>query len=433
MSAVVFVEVDGERIVDWTRYSVDSDLLTPADGFSLEVAVPGKEATRRRLREVLAPGREVRFYVGNVRDGAVRDRFLQMSGIIDERRIEADRDAGTVFVVDGRDLAGHLTDASVALDIDVSMDMRLVELVRAAVAPYGLEVVTDSYAAQRTLQGQGSSAEAARRAGVAPERYTLTAQAEAERTGRPLDETVGTDPNFLANAISTIQARRAARVGYANAMSPSDVTRLNVRDARPQIGETVWAFCSRHASRLGVLMWLSPDGRLILSSPRYRQTPGYRLVRRYVNDPADPNNVRTGSLIESIGDRHSEVVVYGRGNVRRPERMSVVGRATDDAWPSSRPKPLYMQETSIRSSEAAARKALRELMSNKRSAFQLDYLVDDHGQRGRLFAVDTTVAVVDEVLGINGTFYVTKRTFEKDRPAGTSTRIRAVPPGSLVF
>lgn len=432
MSDVAFIEANGVRILEWTAYSVDSDLLIPADGFSFEVAIPKEDARRRaELREALAIGSEVRIYVGDdVGEGAPRSRYQQMVGVIDDLDVDVTKE-GTVLSVQGRDLAGHLVNASIAPDVDVRSSMRLTDLVRAAVDPYDIEVVTDSFAAQRTLQaGRVDQNERARRAGVPASSFSFTAAEEARRTGRPLDEVTG---NFLSDAISDVQARRAARTGYANVMGPSDIERLTIRDARPQIGETVWAFIARHCERLGVLLWFSPRGRLVLSSPRYTQEPRYRAIRRYASSPSDPNSILAGAVHESMGDRHSEIVVYGRGNVRSSERQPVTGRAIDDSWPSDRPCPLYMQESSIRSADQAARKALRQLMVGKKDSFVLEYTLADHGQNGYLYAIDSTIRVIDEPADVDGVFYITKRTFEKDRSQGTTTRIRAVPRGSLVF
>ncbi len=446
MSYFAFIEANGERIAEWTSYSVDSDLMTPADGFSFDVEVPGDTETRERLLELTKPGTEIKIFVGDDVGGGPRERFQQMVGIIDDRTIGASREGGTVIQIEGRDLAGILTDASVELNLNVSADMRLIDLVREAVGFYGIEVVTDSYAAQRTLQGGGRTSEtqAARRAGVAPSRFSFTQQEEATRTGRSVDGALGTDEELreeqftatgdrLDTITDALASRRGARSGYANIMGPGDIERLTVKDARPQVGETIWAFIERHCTRLGVLLWCSPLGRLILSSPRYNQEPRYRAVRRYVEDTEDPNNVRDGKLIESIGDRHSKVVVYGRGNIRSTERTPVSGEAVDDSWPAELAKPLYLQETDLRTADACARKALRELMRFRRDAFQLEYTLDDHGQRGYLYAIDSTIRVIDEPIGVDGTFYITKRTFRKDRDQGTSTTIRAVPLRSLVY
>ncbi len=446
MSDLAFVEVNGVRITEWVTYSIDSDLLTPADGFSFQIEVPGDRDARRRLLDATRPGNELRVYVGDdVGEGAPRSRYIQMIGLIEDREISGTREEGTTISIEGRDLASYLVDSSVEPTLDVSADMRLVDLVTAAVEPYDIAVVTDSYAAQRTLQGgQGSPDEAARRAGVPPRSYSLAQQEEATRTGRPVDSPLGTDEELqeslftatgdrLDATVLALQTRRAARSGYANVMGPGDIERLAIKDARPQIGETVWAFIERHCTRLGVLMWMSPLGRLILSSPQYSQRPRYRAVRRYEDDPEDPTNILEAKLHESIGDRHSKVAVYGRGNVRSSERQPVRGEAVDDAWPADLPKPLYLQETDIRTGDAAARKALRELMRHKRDAFAFDITLPDHGANGYLYAVDSTIAIVDEVTGVEGTFYITKRTFKKSREGGTSTSIRAVPLRSLVY
>ena len=66
MSDLVFIEANGERITEWTEYAVDSDLLTPADGFSFSVAIPKEDARGRdELRAVLSLGTEVKIYVGD--------------------------------------------------------------------------------------------------------------------------------------------------------------------------------------------------------------------------------------------------------------------------------------------------------------------------------------------------------------------------------
>jgi prophage tail gpP-like protein len=432
MNLTAQIEVDGTQIGAWTNYAIDSDLLVPSDGFKLSVELPEDPARRRELRDLTSPGKQIRIYLAQVNEsGDVVQRYRQMVGIIDDRGTTSSREKGTIYTISGRDLIGHLLQASVALDVEVRANMTLVSLVEAALLPYGIGVATDSYAARTRLQaGRARARERARSAGVGPRSYTLTAQAEADRTGRPIDEILGVDSDTSPGARS---ARAGVVSGYANSMSPSDIARLSVRDARPQVGETVWAFIERHTKRLGVLAWLSPVGTLVLSSPRYEQRPRYAAVRRNPSDPAFANNVLSGGLNESIGDRHSSVTVYGRGNPRNSERRIVTGTATDDAWPADMDKPLIIQDASIRSGAVAARRALRELMARKESAFTLEYVLDGHGSHGHLFAIDTTIAVVDEESDVRGVFYVVRRQFNQDRQNGTTTNIRCVPRGALVF
>lgn len=443
MGESVYIEVGGTRLPVWDSYSIDSDMLVPSDGFTFSVSLPSdsywSESRRRaELRDRLYAGAPVNVYVGRDDPNAPPStRTLQMTGVIDDSSIDITREGGTVIKLEGRDLASYLVDSSVRLDLRVSTEMRLLTLIERAVQPWGIEVVADSFAARETLRGNqrrraGSRIRrAARSAGIRPDAYSLTAQAEADRTGRPLEDVVGAD---LENDAGAIQARNAARGSFANDLTQSDVQRLRINDVRPRIGETVWAFCERHCKRLGLIMWMSPDGKLIVSSPDYTQEPSYSAVRRYRSVRSEPNNIMSGGVRQSIGERFSEIIVYGKGNPRNGGRNLPQGRASDDGWPGDGLVKLHiMQDPNVRTDAQAEKRAIRELNVLRRQAFVLEYTLADHAQAGTIYSVDTVVAVVDEAANVTGNFYITRRTLQRDLKNGTSTAIKALPVGSLLL
>lgn len=441
MTEAVFLEVDGTRLVTWDDYSVDSDLLVPSDGFTFGVSLPGDSRlstprARRELREKLRPGATVKLYVGDDTELGPETRFLQMTGVIDDSEVEATRENGTVISLTGRDLASYLVDASVRLDIRVSEEMGLLKLIEEAVRPWGMEVLADSFAARETLRGNqrrraGSRQQrAARSAGLRGDAFSVSLQEEADRTGRPIEDLAGTPE---ASAPGAAQARQAARAAYANGLTPSDIARLKVADARPAIGETVWSFCERHCKRLGVMMWFAPEGRIIVSSPHYTQDPSFSALRRHRSEPGQPNNIISGGVRQSIGERFSKVTVYGKGNPRSSSRSVPKGTATDESWPSSMPKEHIMQDDAIRSDEQAARRALRELNMRKQQSFMLNYELTGHGQGPVIYSIDNIVSVVDDAADVRGNFFVTRRTFKRSRSDGTKTTIAAVPVGSIII
>ena len=441
MSESAFLEVDGARLPVWDEYSVDSDLFSPADGFSFGVSLPSDSRfstprSRAELREKLKPGRSVKLYVGDDSELGPETRFLQMTGFIDDADVTATRDGGTVVKVQGRDVAGYLVDASVDLRIAVTPEMKLLDLIRVAVEPWDIDVLADSFAASETLRGNSRQRagsrqrRGARAAGIRADRYSLSAQAEADRTGRPIEEVVGTAPDTDPAAA---QARLATRSAYANGLSPSDIARLKVSDARPQVGETVWAFIDRHCKRLGVMIWFAPEGRLIVSSPHYTQDPSFSAVRRYRSDASQPNNVLDGSVRQSIGERVSKVTVYGRGNPRTGSRTIPHGVAVDESWPSPFPKEMVIQDTAIKTDAEATRRAVRELNQRKQQSFMLEYELQGHGQGPVIYSIDTVMTVVDDAADVRGNFYVTRRTFQRSRTDGTKTSIQALPIGAIVF
>lgn len=425
----VSIEAGGERFDTWTEYSVEGDLLTPADAFSLSVEVGGVQRDMRGLvsnmRELLAAGSAVRLYVGRDVTGAQPERALQLNGIVDERGVSASRTGGTTFAVRGRDLASHLTDSSVALDVLGSGEATLLSVVRAAVLPWGIEVITDGTAGRDILTGRAATVSPdaqqiaeARAFGIPPGAYSRILRRRAERAQRAADGG---------------NASTRSRTASSNGLAPGDVERLLVKDAKPKPGETVWAFLQRHVARFGLLLWLDPRGKLVVSAPRYNTAPIARLVRRYVNDPNDPNTILSGGGSSNAADRVSSVTVYGRTRGDDVARSAISHTETDETWGQTYPRPFILHDPSVRTVDEAQRRARRELRMRSVNARVLDYDVVDHGQGAYLYAVDSIMTVEDEVEGATGAWYCTSRTFTGSRGNGTTTKLRLVPPGSLVL
>lgn len=90
----VYLLIDGKRIERFKSYSIEANIFTPDDAFSLELADP--EVSVRA-------GMDCQIYVNDV---------LELTGVVD--RVTASRDkAGRKLTVTGRDLMGWLVDAHV--------------------------------------------------------------------------------------------------------------------------------------------------------------------------------------------------------------------------------------------------------------------------------------------------------------------------------
>lgn len=478
-----FVEVKGKRIEGWTSYRIASNLLVAADAFSMTFEVGGKQRdpdvidARTELLELLTPGTRIRVLVGK------QNPSPQMIGIIDSRDVEATIDGGFTINVSGRDNAGPLVDSSVGIrikvedermvtkyvpgeaiieqqPIDASVNaltlmgmrtlpkvvgfepdtitskkvreqVRFVDMVREAVAPWSIPVIAESSASRGILTGkalrQPRSAldrELDREYGLAPGSASRQSLRRARRASTPLDDLLGQVPS------------EAARSRTANGLTPGDVQRIKVKDARPQAGETVWDFISRHAMRFGLMMWMSPNGELILNAPAYNQPPTYRIIRRFRSDPDDPNNVLSGSRSDDVSARFSSVTVYGRSRGGDVRRARIAATVVDESAPYL--KPLILHDQSIRTEEEARRRANAELTKRKTQSVRLEYMLAGHGQgyidtssdATVLYAIDTIATVHDDVTGTYGDFYVVSRTFNKTR-SGTTTQLTLLPRGAI--
>ena len=425
----VTVEVNGYVVDKWRRYSLDSDLRTPADAFTTRISVPTEPYPESRdrlalMREVLQEGSPIKVYIGGDRPDAARPKTLQLWGITDECETGCPDGVGTTVELQGRDRAAHLVDNDVPMDYTKS-STTFIEVVRAAVAPWNISVVTDGTAARDILTGKtrvsprtALDITEAKSFGIPDSQFTRSLARKAERDGVPLDTMLGVTP--------TDRARRA----MPNNMVAGDVERLTIQQAKPQVGETIWTFLSRHVQRLKLFMWFSPDGKLIVGSPNYSQPAMFRLVRRIRQDSKEPNNILRGGERRNAANRLSRVRVYGHTRGNDATRSKFVGVATDSSVPFDRLRVVH--DNSVRSQEDAEALAQRILARHKVDAQTLTYELRGHGQGKHVYSIDTMFHVYDERTGVNGQFYCVKRTLMNGGGDGATTRVTLIPPNVLV-
>lgn len=113
--------LDGKEHADWTSYSIDSDLMIPADAWSFSLGpVMGD------LPAALTEGREVKVKMADQ---------VVMTGRIDAITIDVDRN-GRSLTINGRDGAAALVDCSTRLF--TKKQATLPEIVAAIVRPFGI-------------------------------------------------------------------------------------------------------------------------------------------------------------------------------------------------------------------------------------------------------------------------------------------------------
>lgn len=419
------IDLADRRLDTWESYEITSDLLTPADAWSMSVPFRGTVVERREMKAAIEGAPTVQLYIGRDVTGRHDERSLQMTGIVDDYAIDGDREGGVRLRISGRDVGGLLAGSSADVTLGVSEETEFVSFVRQMCQPFGIEVVTEGAPARSILTGaiqaeplDAATLAQARAAGISPAAARRAMHRRlALEGGRPLDEELGG---------TSSRAGARARRGSGSGQTGSDVERLRITEAKPHAGETIWDFIDRHARRFGVLPWMDPRGRLILSAPDYGQRPLGRLQRWL--DPtvsAERNNIVSGGLRRNIGSQPSTVTVYGRAHGHDATRSPFHSTITNADIAIHR--PLVIHDPAVRSQEEAERRAQRELARLVQEATVLDYEVRDHGLGRYLYAIDTVLEVSDEVADIEGSYYVVSRTFSKTRDRGTTTRLRLVP------
>ena len=426
------IEIGDVYLDSWTSYRFDSDLFTPADGFSLAIGIGTSSSKTLRqnlakLRDVLKPGEQVKFWIGH---GS--KRTLQGTGIIDSREITNDS-SGTRFGLEGRDLAALMFSAA---DLSLySAGGTLLDLIRAATATWGIKVKADTSSMRDIRTGKASAGGSAR-----------ALQDKAQALGIPARRLSGKlidaiDNGTLDVADLGISPTAANRTG--SGISPLQVYALKVKQARVQSGETVWDFLDRHAQRLGVLMRMGPDGVLNLLAPDYGQAPLYSLRRTIDGESVgapfsgisqNPNNILSGGERYDTSSLFNRVTVSGKLRKGQDDPRTSNTITVEDASPDSLPfeRTLRIQSDTVRGTEELNQRGWRELAKSRMGVRVLDYEVRGHGSNGSVFAADTVVQVRDEIVGVNDPFYVAARTFVRDEN-GPRTRLKLVPLGSIVI
>lgn len=118
--------VGGKLHTGWDSYTIESDLLTPADAWRLRLELPGG-----RLPDGVRSGETARICIGT-------DATTIMTGRIDDVHSSVRRDAVSLDI-SGRDLAGQLVDCSVP--IFTAQLLTLEQLVARITQPFGVKKI----------------------------------------------------------------------------------------------------------------------------------------------------------------------------------------------------------------------------------------------------------------------------------------------------
>jgi prophage tail gpP-like protein len=432
------LEIGGVTLDAWTSYTAESDLFTAADAFRLSIGV-GTSSSRdfkrniARLRELCKPGGEGKLWITSGGKRALQGVF-----VIDRAEVSNDSDGGTQFGVQGRDRAAYLVDDAADPKLYAAGDT-LVSVARKTCAPWGIEVTADHVAA-RDLRQARVTKDKLRRLQNKARSVGLPPRMMSEKLAASIDKGTIDFDEFVAAADADLSLQRSGRLGIPNSgglpgLSSLKIYQIRVSDTRPQSGESRWEFLDRHAKRNGLLMSMSPDGKLVFCGLHYSQPPSYHLIRRIDGDRS-ANNIISGSAAVDLSQVYSDVTVYGRAKGKDKSRSAFKGTAKTSATDAVHvpfKKSLEVTDNSIRSKADAQRRAEYELGRSRQSALAAEFTVQGHSQSGLIWAPDTVVSIEDDVTGIYGNWYITARTFAKGGGKLTTTQLKAVPLGAIAL
>lgn len=386
----VFIEIDGETFDWWEDYSVTHHLLAGCATFQMHApALPRDDEGRGNQQpdldaRGLKRGQRIKVYVKTPKS----DRpVLVLTGYIDDVELSEGRDGAKVTVT-GRCHLSPIVDS----DVPASLGLENVSLATAI-----KRVLTTKLPGQPTAFFKESD---------------LLIDNDAGRvlaTGKPSAGTV-----LSANA-------------------PKDLDQYKVDQIKPHPGETIYAFLTRHAQRFGLLVWGTPDGKIVFGRPNYNQKALYELRLRQGLRGAENNcDLRRHT---SFKHRPSEIHVYGHSHGGDHMRSKIHAIAYDtEVAEAGLWRMLTVHDNNARTKEQAEQRAKFEMSQRRQTGDVLHAHLEGHGgDDGAIYAIDTLASVQWDKGALFEDRYVVGRTLHCDKFRGTHCEMELVPKGSIAL
>lgn len=410
------------EVQDWTEYEFASSFTTPADGFHFTLGVAKIEDIPSELLDF-----DYRSKVQLVVDGKI-----QASGYIDAVHVNATRNGGIEFRIDGRDTIGQAVDAGMDPTIQFKENQSLGDMLKAVFEPYGFTKISIDPDDNRALI-------------TGEERLKRSRTLPKAPTGRRKKR--------------NRKSKRASNFGKPTADIKEHLLRAKDR-------EGAFAFASRVSQRHGLWLWGGADGEtLIVGQPTFDQPPAYSLFRTI----REGTNMLSCSVTTRVDHQPTCVVAdgfskggeFGRSGWRviienpavetdspyedailaRYDKIPILMPPYDETVAKTilvpHSKIIYLHDNASNSEENLEHFALRELAILRKTSLTVSVEVEGHGQvvGGKFIPwnVDTVVDFVDEVSGVKEPLYVFSRTFRRSRAAGTTTQLELIRLWSLSF
>lgn len=367
----VRVLVEDRQVEGWISYSIDSDMLEPADSFSMV------RPFDREAWDLLRVDRRVRVLVDDV---------TVLDGAIDQR--EKGSQSGTLQI-EGRDWGGRLVDESAP--VRRFGDRSLAEIAADLVAPWFDRVVFSNARNRAAARGRGRKARAGREPGQ------LSARRRQELAIEPGDTRWAVLERLLAEydllAWSSADGKELI-IGRPNYEQEVQYRFFQAAEGSERTAET-------NVLDLSVLE---------------------SVAARY-------------SRITVVGAGAGNATNYGENVARRGVAKDNITTAGGEGRDFVRPKRLLIADDDVRSAADAQAAAGREMALRDAGGLRVTAIAPHHGQvvagaHRTLYATDTMADVEDEETGTRGAMLVTKRTFGTNRERGEFTTLELVPKGT---
>jgi prophage tail gpP-like protein len=344
--------VDGEQVKICTRYSLKRGILVQPSTFSMTL---GSGDLARELLGKFRPGLEVALTIGNT--GV-------FSGVLEDP--SAGGSEATEVTIEGRDWLAPLAKTDVIDEIQFGSPTYF-ELVKEVMKLVGYE---------NTQLIAGNDANRSSTSRIAAKAKPAAQVVESIETG--------TKPGNLG-----------AKIQY--------------NTIKCEIGQSWFDFLVSQLKKVGLYLWCSGEGDLILAKPTAAMGPIYQ-IKRYRGIPRTMGSVISGTITNRTSGRHAWCRVYGKGGPDKNGR-----RANFGDWPDQEMIVLgYQNWRVIYDNDCATWRegqyiAKRTLAEERRQNRTLTYTLAGHTVPSlaepdvmAIWTPDTVVRVDDDELAFPG-------------------------------
>jgi len=373
---MIKVQVGSKYVTGWDSYSVDTSMLSPADGFSMSFG-----PVKRDVYDLLVPDEEVQIILDDTRI---------LVGYIDDRVVRWDRNQPTVQIT-GRDKGGRLIDESMPLLTFQGLGIK--QLAEKCVEGWFSTVELQNATNRRLVRGRDAKlAKVSREPAITGDTKSLG--------GRKIRAEKKVDPGESRWDVLAHFLEEAELLAWSSADGKS----------------------------------------FIVGLPNYEQAPQYRFfIPKEGSDRSREGNVLGAEISHSVGERYSRITVIGSGKGNEQNYSDNVinrqGIARDFSGDFKHPKRLIIVHDDVRDVVLATRRAIREMALRDATGHRISLVVSGHSQvyagSNVLYAFDTVCEFEDEELGIRGRYLITEARFSLGRQ-GEETHLTLVPEGTVL-
>lgn len=251
-------------------------------------------------------------------------------------------------------------------------------------------------------------------------------------------------PSVLSSNADARKARTSSNIAAYDADDWNSILEQpagNEGDAYPvlrtKLAEKYLDLIRKHLRTVGLFIWDSPAGDIIIGRPNFRQKPSARIHRLIGRVPT--SNIERHRYFEDYSHRFSEVVIYGKTTGRKYNRTTVSGAFVDEAINNlGIRKVKVLRDVNVTSIAHAEAIAKQHLAAGRRASFTLEYTVRGHSTANILtggtmvWAPDMVVDIVDEELGLSSSYYLENCRYTRNL-SGTHTTLKLLEIDSLIF